>query len=188
VGRIAWTPVSNTSGVDTFDTTFYSFCIEGTQDVTIGQNSTFNVTTDIAASPAPGAGMGQINADLVTKFWSLYFDQTGNDATSAAAFQLGIWELRYDGLSDESTGFFTGGDFQAKSNSAVTSLATTWLSQVATSTPTLSYDFHVLTSPTLQDQLVDAVKPAAVPLPAALPMGLALLGGLGVSRKIKRRA
>ena len=108
---------------------------------------------------------------------------------------MGVWEIVYDGgLSPD----FTAGNFKASSvaadatSAAALSQSQTWLSGLGSVVPTSHYNLYVLSDPNLQDQLFGVIaggddRPNPVPLPAALPMGLAMLGGIGLVKKLRSR-
>jgi hypothetical protein len=175
-----------------------TFCIEGTQDVMISQTSTFaNIFNNPAIAPQDNSGsqyeMGTHAADL-NKFWDAYYGQALLSNENAAAFQMGVWEIVYDGAAsaDFSSGLFqasaVGGD---PTSSSALSQAQSWLAGLSSADPTVHYQLYVLSDPNLQDQLfgvpTDGGTPPSVPLPAAFPMGAALVGVLGVARKLRRR-
>src|SRR5262249_18358723 len=63
---------------------------------------------------------------------------------------------------------------------------------VYSSPPDPSFELLALTSPCYQDQIVgfnmpSVGGPVAVPLPAAFPAGITLLGAIGVWKKFRRR-
>ena len=190
---------------------FSTYCIEGTEDVILGQTATWAdgvVTLDNA--PDPGDLTKTLDptqiADL-TNLWNLFHDGIGSsDSVKATAFQLAIWEivdddrngLSADGVSLNSvgTGVFGGGTFEAAAGSgpndgAALTMAGTWLSDVLTDesvTPLViphTYTLYALAGKGTQDQIIALATP--VPLPAALPAGLALMAALGFGKVIRRR-
>ncbi len=202
VGAINWSfnrADASDAGLDSIisGTTVTTFCIEGTQNVTIGQTSNFaNIFSDISQAPQDNVGslyeMGAGKATAINAFWDAYYGQATLNDVNAAAFQLGIWELLYDG----STTNLSSGLFQASSTSdsesiAAFSEAETWLSDYSTVVPTAHYQLYAFSDPNLQDQLFGVVVPPSggspTPLPAALPAGLGLLGALGIGRKLRTR-
>jgi len=197
VGAIQWTFDRN----DTANTglnalvpgnTLTTFCIEGTQDVAFQSTHVYqSILQNIAATPQDNVGslyqMGP-HATKLSAFWDAYYAQSSTDAVRASAFQLGVWEIVYDDGTDLTTGGFAATpDLGDLNSSAAYTNAQTWLSTLNSQAPTTHYDLYVLSDPGVQDQLFGVAHPPAVPLPAALPTGAALLAGLGVVRKLKTR-
>ncbi|MFK7916350.1 MAG: PEP-CTERM sorting domain-containing protein [Pseudomonadales bacterium] len=92
---------------------FYSFCLE--PDVYL-----MPFSNPYAVDALADSGYRTELAEL----WGRYFDQVDSDL-AAAAFQVSIWELSYDG--DRS---LDSGSFQLVANDAVHALASTWLSSI----------------------------------------------------------
>jgi len=191
-----------------------SYCIEGTQSISHGNNVNYTVL---------GPGQGSFtsvftNSGLVSAFFNQYYNTVLSATTSSqkneynSAFQLAIWELVYDGTSDKPhTGdhndsrWFTSGDFEIEhstwgwnavgptgsdfSNPEI-NLAETWLDGFNTSTTGI-WQIYQLSNGTKQDQ-VFAVQgvgaPTPTPLPAALPASLGLIGSLAAVRKLRKKA
>lgn len=193
VGAIHWTfDASNPANtqLDAYASgTLTSFCIEGTQQVFLHHTTTFgNILTDLSQAPQDGSGsafeMGDHSVAL-QKFWDAYFADSEASNVSTAAFQLGIWDIVYDGGTGLTSGNFSATALSGNADSAAAiAQATTWLAELPNVTPTTTYNLAVLSDPRYQDQLFD---PVAVPVPPALPAGLALLGGLAVFAKLRRR-
>lgn len=212
--------------------TFGTYCIEGTQNVYIGETETWNdgVVNLTDAPDGPSGKMTQLQADQITAYWNLFIGQVNSLPTSplslttskltggslqsgqtftdfsgtflnqnalASAFQLGIWEIMSDGNTDtSSTNFFSAGNFQAANPSDaydkdILQQADSWLGTVFSQSDSqlkaesTSYTVYALTDSAIQDQIfaVPNVGGSPVPLPAALPAGLAglsllALGGL----------
>lgn len=169
---------------------FTTFCIEINQPVRVGRVHTYEVV-ELADAPFPGVGagngkgMGDEKAYDIQRLWANYYDDIGNDNVKAAAFQIAIWEILYD--QDLS---LSRGAFQARYGSAdPVRIAQGWLKN-------LSWDgdlpeLAALTSPTAQDQVFalpvsSSAPPAAIPLPASIWAGSALLIGLVVAQRIRR--
>jgi hypothetical protein len=204
VGQINWTfdrsDLANNAGLDAIlpGNTVSTFCIEGTQDVYINQTSTFaNIFSNIALAPQDNVGslfeMGSGKATALNQFWDAYYGQASLNNVNAAAFQLGIWEILYDGSSTD----LTSGNFIAAPTADADSInafneAGIWLSNYTTVVPAVHYDLYALSDCNLQDQLFGVVDPPSggspTPLPAALPAGLALIGALGLGRKLRARS
>ena len=200
VGQINWIDATSTVS-SAIPASFASYCIEGTQNVTIDKTNSWANVLSVAASPEPGAGMGAAKATDIENFWAEYSGKV-DDAKTAAAFQLGVWKIVSDastttaGTINSTLTSFSKGDFRVTnselSNSAVT-LASSWLSGLtisAVNDPTLL----VLSDPIYQDQLISihtptpsGAQPPATPLPPAATSGLATLGLLAVALKLRRK-
>jgi hypothetical protein len=208
VGMINWSfnPATNSSLAALLPpgaTTLSTFCIEGTQNVYINQNSTFSVlTSDIASRPQDNAGshfeMGSTAAALLQKFWDVHYGDIGSSSVNAAAFQLGVWEIVYDGSGDGGVYNFGAGNFKASSvvgnttSANALSTAQGWLNGLASASDTTHYNLYVLGDNGLQDQIFGVAAPTTniippVPLPSALPAGVTLLSGLAAAHKLRRR-
>jgi len=174
--------------------TFSTFCIEGTQNVSFGTNETWtNGVVDLSTAPTPGPTLGTTKAGYITELYDRSFDSIGSDPELATAFQLAIWEIVYDGiptLGGETSAVFNGGNFTASNDGTAISDAVGMLNGITGSGYTNSYSVYALSDGGIQDQ-VFAVKNGGtppVPLPESLPAGLALMGGLGLARFVRRRS
>jgi hypothetical protein len=195
---------------------FGTYCIEGNEDVLFGQTATWadgvvslsnapdTANPPGALVPNPPHFTSQQITDL-TEFWNRFHDSVSSNQ-DAAAFQLGIWEIVSDDVSgiaadiaanpinvSNPLGVFKTGTFQAMNDDAITTQAQNWLAQVGSGTAyTNQYTLFALAGPGTQDQIFGVVgggaTPPGVPLPAALPAGLALMGGLGVAKFWRRRS
>jgi hypothetical protein len=220
VGEFNWTVKDNNDAPNYVkNEVVNTFCIQGGQIATSGSftveslNSAPNpplggadhgVLDSTAAMQIQGFGnsfFSFVNAGTITYNATQY-----NEDEVAAAFQLGIWEIEYDGGS-AGEAFPEAGNFNyfSKTNtfdtfnaSAITgsqgaaaiSLANLWLNNFTEANSVISL---ALVSNTDQDQMIfqpgggTPPPPPAVPLPEALPAGLALLSGLGLVRFARRR-
>ena len=169
--------------------TLATFCIEGTQDVYPNRNTTFpTLISDLSLAPVGGHG-----SDL-QKFWDAYYDSSSG-AVNSAAFQLGVWEIVYDGgAGGLGSGTFTASALAGDAISAsAVAQAAAWLAGLSTASASNHYQLYVLSDPRYQDQLfgVPSASPnlptAPVPLPSALGMGMSLIGGLLLVSRLRRR-
>lgn len=163
--KFAWTRTDTPgAGVDaTVAERFASFCVDIPQPISKNNVYTFDVIS------LAEAGWSESEATAVRTLWANHIADVVDTATNCA-FQLAVWELRYDTDRTLSTGAF-----KASSPSASVSLAQSWLDGSGTldagrTLPTLS----ILTNPTAQDQITVQV-PAPGPA-ACMIMGMALLG------------
>src|SRR5262249_53489016 len=85
-------------------------------------------------------------------------------ANDAAAFQLAIWKIEYDGIGSTISDF-KDGNFRADGPNAVIDQAILWFNDVVTgvfSEATAATDLFALTNPCVQDQLVHAPEPSSL--------------------------
>lgn len=208
-------------------TPVYTFCIQLFQTT----GSPYTVSA-LNGAPVGGADAGSVDLKaaqqmqgLVDAFWNkIDFNNSSpfaytfgankyNANEVAAAFQLSVWEIEYDGgltpgndsynlggtfgADSGSTNFFTGGVLTASTLNGQTSdqqlainLANAWLNSTAWSIDT-SVSSIALESGTYQDQLYGMPNNGSgniqpTPLPASLPAGLTLLAGLAAFRKFRK--
>jgi hypothetical protein len=176
--------------------TFSTFCIEGTQDVFFGTNETWSlgVQNPSNAPVSPSAPMGATKAAEISELWNRSYNSIGTSNELAAAFQLSVWEIVYDGiptLGGETAAVFNNGAFQASGDATAINDAVSMLNAIGSGSFTDSYTVFALSDASIQDQIFAVPNGGAlppVPLPEALPMGLALMGGIGFFRVVRRRS
>ncbi|HZL36875.1 MAG TPA: hypothetical protein VFC78_16260 [Tepidisphaeraceae bacterium] len=187
IGKYMWTqnskpmtdPYSLATGqaLSSSNNTFYTFCIEITQD--IGFNGTYDYTlTPLEAAPKPGdayegtGGMGSVKATLLRELWGTDISQV-TDATTAAEFQVAVWKIVY------ASGTGSNLDFSALFvNSVSDSLNTTAQSWINALTPNSKQaNLIALSNPDAQDQIT-----VVTPLPSSVWGGGLLLGCVGAFR------
>jgi hypothetical protein len=198
LGTIGWT--SGTVTTDTLSNhlpagvvpSFTTFCIEGSQNVTIGANNSFSKVWDgsnmVGNVPNPTLG-DAFSSTTVTLLTELYDEHYSSSLTAAQAdaFQLAVWKIAYDNggqIGDTSSGntvrFFVAA--ANLSNSDVTT-ANSWLSTLSTATHTGNYEVIALTSSSLQDQ----ITAVPIPVPASAWMGLTTLAGIALAAGFRRK-
>lgn len=158
---------------------FRSFCVELTQNISPGSSYTYDV---VAVEDAPNdgfaSGMGTAKAALLSELWGRFYSPLF-DADQAAAFQVSVWEIVYDGGVD-----LAAGSFQAQSlATGFVTLSQTWLN-VLDGTGAMA-NLGAMTNPNRQDHIYELPTPTneQIPAPAAATAGLMGLGLLGIGRK-----
>jgi hypothetical protein len=179
-GRYHW---SKTEGDATWlGSSFWTYCIEITQQIDNPVNFTVK---EVEKTPDPAyapGGMGLDKANRLREYWGRNFSSNFT-SVQAAAFQLGIWEIVFDGSgTSDPTKYDAGaGEFYVRNagtpgtnayNARV--LANTWLRGLTGDTKYYEYGLVSLSSPYDQDQI--AVRPT--PAPSGLLAGLLGLGGM----------
>lgn len=181
-GQINWLQTAGDYDMGPGDT-FYSYCIELTQQINPGTTYTFSVV-DLTAASNPA--ITDEKATLLGKLWGQSHHEVGSSANHAAAFQIAIWEI----LSDSPLSL-TGGSFKATDpNAQPAQIAKGWLETVGSYSglmPTLK----ALHSSTAQDQIF-FVPPTpetavVVPLPAAVWAGGALIALITARKSLRKR-
>ena len=178
-GRMNWTRTGGTS-TDAPEGNFSTFCIELTQHVAFNQSYEFNVVTlDLAPSPGGdgvGDGMGISKADQLSEFWGEHRSNVVDNLT-AAAFQIGIWEIVYDDNLHLGTGTFIAQPLTVTPQQV--SLAQQWLDDV--NGVGARSKLLAMSSSTRQDQVfeVPSTPAPAIPAPGAAWGAVPLLGLVG---------
>jgi hypothetical protein len=192
-GALNWkvTAVANSSGNNPFvvNQSISTFCIDAKHRLVDPDKYT------IAYSPTL---INSDNANVLTHFWATNISKVTGSVT-AAAFQVAIWEIVYDHDSDSpppfaySTGDLSSGVFRIYGPSSVITQADTWLKGSFMSTDVSHWHLVELdaNNPICGGQgqvyaYKDNLPNNSVPLPAALPVGLAMMLGMAMVRKISR--
>ncbi len=156
-GAIPWTQSLSHPTNPALGPTFYTFCIELTQDVNIGSTNDHYIIANLADAPKPGTAqsghdvspgnpvnqMGTTKADAISRLWNGFYGTSQAQIASTtslvngAAFQLAIWTIEYDMDSTgrvSSDAFLTSTAFRASSaNGDLIALAEPLLYDVDTS-------------------------------------------------------
>jgi hypothetical protein len=177
-GQFNWNRDAGNPGTDvTVPTSFFAYCIELTQQVAF--NTVYDYTLDtlpnapIPLTPPYGVPMGAAKADAIEELWGRFWSPAFTNQ-DAAAFQVALWEIVYDGPYGANTS--TGGlNIFSNVNPATIVQANAWLAALDGTGPK-AYGLLALTSPDWQDMLI--------PTPGAAVL---LLGGAGLAMRRGRR-
>jgi len=200
-GRFLWNVNSTSSPIGTYGTSFFSFCVDLSQNVSPGSQYTFTETLNLTSVPIGGSGQAmtsQAANDLALLYGAFYNDLIGSPnvvgksynsiaytgAQMAAAFQLAVWEIvEDDGINGLSLSN-TSSRFYDTTDTTVVTLANWYLTHLGSKADQLV----ALYSTGAQDQVVFVpVNITGVPLPGAVAAGLPILMLGGATLKSKRR-
>jgi hypothetical protein len=151
-----------------------SFCIELTQHISLPSGVYDSFT--LLAPDSPQVAGGGFDARQLARFDRLfehYLDDARLSTASSAAFQTAVWEIAYDGRN---TLALLSDNFRLRALGAPGSpgdIAAGWLATLDQQ-PAGGWEFRVLHSPNLQDQLIARNVP--VPATTAL-LGIGLACG-----------
>jgi hypothetical protein len=169
---------------------FKTFCIELTQDVWYGGTFHYDLVP-VAEAGNPDEGvfgpgtqgpLGAVRADLLSELFAKHYGQIVDDRT-AAAFQMDVWEIAYDGSRAPGALDLKSGNFTVSADTQTDALAQSWLNSLDGSGGRTS--LLGLTSPTAQDQLTIDI----IPEPATWVLGgIAITALFPVLRRQWRKA
>ncbi len=147
---------------------FISFCVELEQSIRSNVDYNFEVLTSAQAGYTP-------EQDLALRLlWASHINDVVG-GTSSAAFQLAVWEIRYDTDRNLSTGTFI-----ANSPEGSLTLAQGWLNTLSSTTTLRDLpELRVLWNDDAQDQLT-----VEIPEPGA---GACVMAGLLMLRRRRRK-
>lgn len=198
-GYVNWaqTPANNNTGIPN---NFSTFCIELTQNISIGSTYTYTLAT-LESAPTPGSpqtgqpnGMGSFKANAIRKLWAGAYSSNMSQV-DAAAFQLAVWRLEYDLDSTKTISqmtSFTSGNFRvlgnnSAGNSAVAA-AQSLITKVMDGTFTnMEMDLVALTNENYQDQITVSSGPTFQEVPEPASLGLWLVSGVLLAGRCLRR-
>jgi hypothetical protein len=152
---------------------FLSFCLS--PDVWLMPFDNPYTVHSLSASSSPY----RAKAGLIAEFWGRYRGSVTNDVT-AAAFQVGLWELAFDSGKN-----LSAGSFRLATSGDVFDTAQTWLSSLDGKGPRASGLIVLVDKaggPDRQDLITQIPEPGTL---ALIGFGLA---GLGLARRRARAA
>lgn len=165
-----------------------TFCSDLSEYATTA-GATYQVTP-IPNLPVSGGwpAMGAVRSQAVYDLYAAAAGQqtvSGADNNFAAAFQIALWEIIYDYDGSSSSLTLTGGNLKIKDTdgTSLTSSIATHVTQLFSmlGSNVTQVGLMGLTNDGKQDQILQF---QVIPLPAALPMGLA---GLGLAAWVRNR-
>ncbi len=176
-------PMSTTN--PNYDFIAKTFCVELTETINVNTNHTHNVVAPLLGATTQNGGI-TFDAARVTAMQRLWANASITDSITAAAFQVAMWEITFDGGSSLNlgSGIFTNNG----TNAAIISQANTWLGQINTWTAQRS--LVLLSRAGIQDQItaLDGIPPTnVVPEPFTMGLGIAAAGAF-IRRRMKSRA
>lgn len=175
-GPFHWTQTAppNTN----YATAVTTYCIDLDQHISKGSTYAFTTQSDLKLAPTVGTAA---KAAAINELFDRYYNSSLTSATSAAAFQLALWELVYDGTTSKS---LSAGRIQG-TNGLTTSMLGSLGSGTYTNHDLAGYHLVALVSKTNQDQIMvvkDTPPPGAVPAPPGLVLAGLGFGGLLLGR------
>ena len=141
-GMTQFTRVSTQTPTDVpqLGATFNAFCVDLSQTVYSGEQSTYKLVNpkDVPVptqAPPMEQPMQQARANSLSRFVSTYYGSLfngTNDTVERQAFQLAVWEIVYEDSSSYAlTGTSKGTLYVSSGTTAAVTLANTWLANAA---------------------------------------------------------
>jgi hypothetical protein len=222
-GLFQWTVTSpgdvGGSSIGPLGTQINTVCIQMGQNFSSGSTYTYTVSPIDSGAPIGGVDAGYIDSSAAAQLQALansyagYLSLSGTKTINgasysageiAAAFQLSVWEIEYDGGSGLNSAsasapetfpganYFSSGNLTASASNGSAGAKAISLAGYFLNNFTLNpsgadntYTVFALTNADRQDQFFGVAH--AVPLPAALPLGGSLLVGLGILGRIRSK-
>jgi len=167
------------------------FCIQLLQSIGVPSSNTFNFGT-LAASGSPDGPPGPLSALQQKQILNMYSNADGNqyiNATNAAAFQLALWEITFDGngVLNEDAGVFQVKPLSAVVEAALDGYLASTVSDLNNNDPDLT--MYAFQNGRVQDFVIDLERlPGGgdedLPEPGSMALlGLGLVGLAGTRRR-----
>lgn len=154
------------------------FCVDPFQWASASVHSYDKSSLDASDFSTDGAA----RYNNVQKLFDNAYSTLGTDAGKTAGFHLALWEIFHDDLNLNS-GIIQG---LTSSNLSMLSSANTFLGALAGWNVSNQWDITFYNNDQYQNYVT--ATPSAVPVPAALPLFLSGLAGLGFMRRLKTDA
>lgn len=180
-----WTnaTVSNSSNPNVlFDQAYKIFCIELISAIAWNTDYKFDVVTlDKVPNGEPGV-LSFKEAEAVQDMWNFADGKQFTSNDFAAAMQLALWEITFDGNQIDKLSL-TDGKFRAKASDTVVDIANSLFASIDLS-GLKEFQLLGLQNKKYQDFIVDPGKNTQVSEPGTLGLlGLGLLGFAGLGRR-----
>jgi hypothetical protein len=158
-----------------------TYCIDLDDGISKGSTYTYTVQSNLALAPTIGTAA---TGAAVTELFDRYYNSSLTNSATAAAFQLALWDLIYDGSTRSlASGRIQGSNAQAQG--MLSSLGTAYTNRDLANARLVA----LVSSTGNQDQIMVVPNKPANPVPAApgLVLGAVGFGGLLLGR-LRRRA